>query len=197
MYDFSMCCPRGTRSSMGKSWSTGSRHVVPGNGSQKRSAESGGKAARKMRSVSSARVEEAAHHGQHAVAEAVEGEPHDVGALHALGAAAGPELLHGLGVERRAGGAPPVPSLVCAQLALEVRRRRVREVLVVLPRLVPALACLLVHARREKPAEKLVTAMRSVRRKPWRQVATEVSFADMLQCYSMQSQGMTTWTCTS
>jgi hypothetical protein len=95
------------------------------------------------------RVEEAAHHGQHAVAEAVEGEPHHVGALQSLGAAAGPELLDGLGVERRARRAPPVPGLVGAQLALEVRRRRVREVLVVPPRLVPAPARPPVHAGRE------------------------------------------------
>ena len=73
------------------------------------------------------RVEEAADHGEHAVAEAVEGEPHDVPALHAslVGAAAGAELLDGPGVERRAGGAPPVAGLVGTQLAQEVRRRRV------------------------------------------------------------------------
>jgi hypothetical protein len=51
-----------------------------------------------------------------------------------------------------------------------VPRRRVREVLVVSPRLVPARARPPVHARREKPAEELVAAMLlwSVRRrKPW------------------------------
>jgi hypothetical protein len=41
-------------------------------------------------------VEEAAHHGQHAVAKAVEGEPDDVAALGAVGAVARPELLDGL-----------------------------------------------------------------------------------------------------
>jgi hypothetical protein len=51
-------------------------------------------------------VDGGADQGQHAVAEAVVWDSDEVVALHGLRDATGTELLHGLGVVRRAGGAP-------------------------------------------------------------------------------------------
>ncbi|GJN24350.1 hypothetical protein PR202_gb12087 [Eleusine coracana subsp. coracana] len=68
--------------------------------------------------VGEQRVEEAAEDGEHPVAEAVEGEPEDVAAIIVVVPssmiAIGAETLDGLGVERRAGAAPLVASLVGA-----------------------------------------------------------------------------------
>uniref|UniRef100_A0A453QTB0 Uncharacterized protein n=1 Tax=Aegilops tauschii subsp. strangulata TaxID=200361 RepID=A0A453QTB0_AEGTS len=116
--------------------------------------------------VGEERVEERAEQRQHPVAEAIVGDPHDVVALRVLlaAAAAGPEVIDGLGVRPRAGGAPAVPRLVVAQLPQEVRRGRVRGVLVVMRGLVAAQARAPVGARREQAAKELVRTGRALTR---------------------------------
>ncbi|KAM3224818.1 hypothetical protein ACQJBY_057902 [Aegilops geniculata] len=95
------------------------------------------------------RVEEGGGDGEHAVAEAVAGEPHHVPALGAVGVAPGPELLDGRPVALRAGAALLVVGLVLAQLLHEVGGERERRRLAVQGRLVAALARRFLERRRE------------------------------------------------
>ncbi|KAM3243966.1 hypothetical protein ACQJBY_055719 [Aegilops geniculata] len=95
------------------------------------------------------RVEEGGGDGEHAVAEAVAGEPHHVPALGAVGVAPGLELLDGRPVPLRARAALLVVRLVLAQLLHEVWGERERRRLPVQGRLVAALAGGFLERRRE------------------------------------------------
>ncbi|KAF7091186.1 hypothetical protein CFC21_093823 [Triticum aestivum] len=95
------------------------------------------------------RVEEGGGDGEHAVAEAVAGEPHHVLALGAVGVAPRLELLDGRPVALRARAALLVVRLVLAQLLHEVGGERERRRLPVQGRLVSALARRFLERRRE------------------------------------------------